>query len=273
MTLGLVKEDIDRWYDLGLCTKTRVIYLGGLSGDDHGDDEDYTGEAPIYWNTARRLIKALHVLDSNARAGNKPITIIMNSCGGEWSHGMAIYDAIKSARNYVTIINMSHARSMTSLIFQAADYRITAPHGYFMIHDGETSLSGPPGTVISNMRYEEEFMLPTMYRIYLGRLQEKDSEGEYKVDIQEAADILNAKMPKGAERIRPSRGIEGIREAHISQLCSRDTFFTPTEMIKLNFADRLLESNDLAGSYANPDMLELAAGQESLKDDDWTNCE
>lgn len=266
----IVKDDIDRLYEKGLCTKTRVLYLGGLAGDDVGGDNDFVDETPIYWNTARRLIMGLHVLDSNARNGDKPITIIMNSCGGEWSHGMAIYDAIRQCKNHVTIINMSHARSMTSLIFQAADYRITAPSGYYMIHDGEMATSGVPKTVINTTEYEKQVALPMMYNIYLARLNELDEDGERKVSLATVADIINKKLPDGAEKVRRDRP---VKLTHIEQLCSRDTFFTPEEMIRLNFVDRMLQQNDLAGAFANPDMHGLPTGQQSLEDDDWTSAE
>lgn len=262
---GLIKEDIDRWYDVGIYPRTRTIYLGGLNANDYGADETFVENPGINWNTARRLIKGIHLFDSNAQNGEKPITIIMNSCGGDWSHGMAIFDAIRQAKNHITIINMSHARSMSSLIFQAADYRITAPSGFYMIHDGYLGSFDIPRSVISAIEYEKKIGLPMMYKIYLDRLKEKDEDGSFKVGIREAARILNEKLPEGAERIRVSRGVGGIRQPHIQQLCSRDTFFTPEEMIRLNFADRLLETNDLAGAYANPNMHGLPTGLESLE--------
>lgn len=257
-------EDIDLLFTRGVYLKTRTIYLGGMSGDDSADQDVDPG---IQWNTARRLLLSLHLLEANAPKGDKPITILMNSVGGDWSHGMAIYDAIRSAKNHVTIINLSHARSMTSLIFQAADYRVTAPNGYYLIHDGSFGVEAQPQTVITNVDYERTIAMPTMYRVYLSRLQELDDEGKPRVDINDAAEIINAKLPAGAERIRPSRGIKGVTMSHVEQLCSRDTFFTPTEMIRLNFADRLLEAQDLVGGFVNPKMHGLPIGMASLEDE------
>lgn len=260
----IIKEDIDYWYNLGIYPQTRTIYLGGIMASDSADEESEPG---IYWNVTRRIIMGIHLLDSNAQEGNRPITIIMNSCGGDWSHGMAIYDAIQYAKNHITIINMSHARSMTSIIFQSADFRITAPNGYYMIHDGSLAEEGTPRTVLNWTKHDIEVALPKMYQVYLSRLQEKDEEGNYKVSIEDAAEILNSKLPSGAEKIRPSRGIKGIKLSHIQQLCSVDTLFSPKEMIKLNFADRMLETNDLAGAYANPKMHGLPTGLDSLEDE------
>lgn len=265
---SIIKEDIDRWYDYGLYPRTRTLYLGNLAHNDAGDDADYTADGGIYWNTSRRIIQGIHLLDGAAPTGDKPITIIMNSCGGDWSHGMAIYDAIRYAKNHITVINMSHARSMSSLIFQAADYRITAPNGYYMIHDGYMGVADSPQTVFSWADFERQHCLPAMYKVYLSRLQEQDSEGKPKVTIDIAADLINKRLPTGAERVRPSRGVTGIRLSHIQQMCSRDTFFTAEEMVQLNFADRLLETADLTGAYANPRMHGLPTGLDSLSEEE-----
>jgi len=265
MAVALIKEDIDRWFEYGVYPRTRTIYLGGIHGYDHGEDEDHLGESGIYWNTARRMIQSLHLLDSNI---DQPITVVMNSVGGDWQHGMAIYDAIRLSKCHITIINMSHARSMTSLIFQAADLRIIAPNGYYMIHDGTSGFGGIPRSAINWIQYEKDVILPKMYSIYLERIKEVDGKGEYKVDIHEAAEILNSKIPDGSKRILPSRGIEGIKLSHIQALCSQDTIFTPTEMIRLNFVDRMMETGDLVGAYVNPKMHGLPTGLESLQDED-----
>lgn len=253
-------DDLDMYFYHGVNPTTRTLWLGGVAQSDPGADDEATEESGIYWNTARRLILGLAALDDPKR----PITIIMNSCGGDWNHGMAVYDAIRQCRSHVTVINMSHARSMTSLIFQAADLRITAPHSYYMIHDGEEGVHGTPATVTSTVAFNRAHMDRTMYQIYLNRLLETNDTGEPRVSVDVATRLLNAKLPEGAEKIRRS---VGVKEKHIRQLCSRDTFFTPEEMVQLNFADRLLESGDLAGAYANPDMHGLPIGQASLLDD------
>lgn len=261
------KDYVDKWLDNGIDITTRVIYLGPIRGDDPGDEE--TEEPGIYWNTSRRIIKGIHTLDTNAQCGRKPITIIMNSCGGDWDHGMAIYNAIKYAKNHVTIINMSQATSMTSVIFQAGDYRITSPDGVYMIHDGcSNEGNGSPKSNKNWADYEINVVQPRMYQIYLDRIKETDKKGNFIVDEKIAIDILNSKLPKGSVRINARRGLRGITLSHIEQLCSLDTIFTPDEMIKLNFADRKLEDNDLAGAYVNDAMHGLPTGLDSLEESD-----
>ena len=260
------REDIDRFYWYGINPRARVLWLGGIQEHDPGGDDAALEESGIYWNTARRMLMGLSLLDMPR--GNLPITIIMNSCGGDWDHGMAIYDAITHCRSHITIINMSHARSMSSIIFQAADLRITAPHGFYMIHDGFEGAEDIPKSVYNSVDYSRDHVQPAMYRVYLDRLQEHDDEDSPKVDIREAASILNRKLPRGARRISSAQGVRGITLDHMAQLCGQDTFFTPEEMIKLNFADRLLERGDLAGAYANPGMHGLPTGLQSLDSED-----
>jgi ATP-dependent protease ClpP protease subunit len=250
------RDDLDRFYWYGINPRTRVLYLGGILEQDHGQDETMSEDPGIYWNTARRLVLGLSTLDDPK--GAQPLTIIMNSCGGDWDHGMAIYDAITHCRSHVTIINMSHARSMTSIIFQAADLRITAPHGFYMIHDGFEGAWDIPKSVQNMVEYSKQHTGPTMYRIYLERLRAAEDQAA-------VARVLNSKLPQGARKVNAR---QGVNEDHMRQLCGQDTFFTPDEMVTLNFADRKLEAGDLAGAYANPDMHGLPTGQASLHDDE-----
>ena len=241
----MLREDLDRWLNHGISPNTRMLYLGGTQ------TEEMDGE--ISWTAAWKVIRGLHYLEATGASGKKPITILMNSVGGDWSMGMAIYDAIKQCKNHVTIINLSHARSMTSVILQAADYRITSPSGYYLIHDGSMGIEDINRSVISNAEYERDHALPMMYQVYVDRMREADPAV--------VAEIINSKLPDGAEKVQARRG---VKMSHISQLCTRDTFFTATEMVQLNLADRLLEAGDLIGAYANPDLHGRPIGSDSL---------
>ena len=55
---------------------------------------------------------------------------------------MAIYQAIEACPNYVTILNYTHARSMSSLIFLAADWRAMLPYSTYMFHEGTWGFEG-----------------------------------------------------------------------------------------------------------------------------------
>ena len=126
------REDIDRFFDYGLHAPTRTIYIGSCStlSDDQESATDY--------RMAEYAIKALHVLDLT----NGAITIRMNNMGGDYCHGMAIYDAIKGCSNEITIIGTGYVMSMGLIILQAGDHRFLTENASVMWHPGESSFEG-----------------------------------------------------------------------------------------------------------------------------------
>ena len=129
------KSDDHVWhvheYDVDL--QSNHIYLMGMESYAAGHEEAI-GEPGVEYSMANRFIRNLNIC---MRANpDKPVVIHMKTCGGDWTEGMAIYDAIKSCPMPVTILNYTHARSMSSLILQAANKRVMMPHSYFMYHDG-----------------------------------------------------------------------------------------------------------------------------------------
>ncbi len=105
-----------------------------------GSEEYDLGEEPgVEYTMANRFIRNLSLLMQKSK---DPILVHMKTCGGDWAEGMAIYDTIKACPNHVTILSYSHAQSMSSIIFQAADKRVMMPHSTFMFHDGSMGYSG-----------------------------------------------------------------------------------------------------------------------------------
>lgn len=155
---------VDYVHDYNVDIEKREIYLVG--------EEDYSrhfeGDEPgVEYMMANRLIKNLRLLQS---LGEGSILIHMKTCGGDWSEGMAIYDAIAACPNYVAILNYTHARSMSSLILQAADYRAMMPHSSFMFHDGTM---GTDGTVKQYFTEAEQLKISNeqMMKIYLDQAE------------------------------------------------------------------------------------------------------
>ncbi len=153
-------------YDLDL--ESNHIYLMGV---DRGYDVvNGIDEPGIEYVISKRFIKNIN-LCMRTNPG-KPIVIHMKTCGGLWEEGMAIYDAIKACPSKVTILNYTHARSMSSIIFQAADKRVMMPHSHFMFHDGSYSIEGTIKVVRSAIdfdKHNEQVMLD----IYADKMNEK----------------------------------------------------------------------------------------------------
>jgi ATP-dependent Clp protease protease subunit len=88
-------------------------------------------------DTARACIERLRELASES---NRPITLYINSAGGNVTDGLAIHDAIRhiiSRGIEITIIVQGMAYSMGSIVLQAASEgrRLAFPHSWIMIHE------------------------------------------------------------------------------------------------------------------------------------------
>jgi ATP-dependent Clp protease protease subunit len=161
--MSKVRNELTLWHDYDILPGDRTLYMGSHYGDD-------SGESGVDYALAEKMIKNLHILDK--RATDQPVTIKMNSCGGDVYHGLAIYDAIKSCQNDVRIITYGYVMSMGSVILQAADERIMSPNSRMMIHYGQ---AGMGGHLLDIYKHTEELkeLDSIVNNIYLSRIKEK----------------------------------------------------------------------------------------------------
>jgi ATP-dependent Clp protease protease subunit len=88
-------------------------------------------------DSARHVIERLRELANDSR---KPITLYMNTAGGNVTDGLAIHDAIRylvMQGVQITVIVQGMAYSMGSVVLQAASpgRRLAFPHSWIMIHE------------------------------------------------------------------------------------------------------------------------------------------
>jgi len=88
-------------------------------------------------DTARTCIERLREL---ANENDRPITVFINSAGGNVTDGLALHDAIRHVIKRgieVKIIVQGMAYSMGSIVLQAASEgkRLAFPHSWIMIHE------------------------------------------------------------------------------------------------------------------------------------------
>lgn len=88
-------------------------------------------------DSARAAIERLRELANDSR---KPITLYMNTAGGNVTDGLALHDAIKLLVVQgieVTLVVQGMAYSMGSVVLQAASpgRRLAFPHSWIMIHE------------------------------------------------------------------------------------------------------------------------------------------
>ncbi len=202
------EDTITQIHDYGLDLRANHIYLTGEEAYAHYESD---GEEPgVEYLMASKFIKNLNILQ---RRSNKPILIHLKSCGGCWNEGMAIYDAIKACPNPITILNYTHARSMSSLIFLAGDKRVMMPHSVYMFHQGDMEMGGTLKQFLTEAT-EAERTLEEMYDIYVDALK---AQGKMK---------------------RSSRKV--IREWIVAEMNKKEeVYFTAEQSVEMGFADEV----------------------------------
>jgi len=134
------------FHSYGASLQSREIFLHNYFS---GSEDENPG---VDYRMSTMFIKNIRALE---RKSKDAIIIHMNSIGGEWADGMAIYDAICMSKCHVTIIVYGQAESMSSIIFQAADERMITENSYFMIHYGSTDATGDYLNVQNFAKYEQ----------------------------------------------------------------------------------------------------------------------
>lgn len=180
------RDDIEKFHDYALHVPTRTIYLGSFAYSDDG------GENGVDFAMAERFVKNMVLLNA---INEEPITIIMNNPGGDWFHGVAIFDAISHSKCHVTIQVFGVAMSMGAVILQAADERIMSPNSKFMIHYGTMGLSSTHAKIFQKWAEEDRKINADMEQIFLAKIQEKHPEFKLKMlkEMLNFDTILNAK--------------------------------------------------------------------------------
>ena len=198
------RDDVDKFFDYDINVPTRTIYMGSV-GTDYEDNE--TG---VDYAMAERIIKSIHLLEA---ASDQPITIIINNPGGDTSHGMAIYDAIKNCSCHITIIGYGNVCSMGAYILQAADERVLAPNCTFMFHVGyEGHSSNHPKIVEAWREFYKYKVTPKLNSILLEAINNKRREDKVPEMTEEEFDKYN----------------------------DFDTILTSEEAVQWGFADKIL---------------------------------
>jgi len=113
---------LDRWQPLQAADKAddRTISVFDVIGQDF-----WTGEGV----TAKRVGSALRAL------GAGPVTVNINSPGGDLFEGLAIYNLLREHRGEVTVKVLGVAASAASIIAMAGDTVEIARAGFLMIHN------------------------------------------------------------------------------------------------------------------------------------------
>lgn len=157
---------------------------------------DWRGEGV----TAKRISAALRSI------GERPVTVLINSPGGDYFEGLAIYNALRDHKAEVTVKILGLAASAASVIAMAGDKIQIARAGFLMIHNCWVLAAGDRHA----MREVADWLEPF------------DAAG---VDIYAARTGIDAKK--------------------IGQMLDRETWIGGAAAIDQGFADEFLEADQI----------------------------
>lgn len=144
--------------------------------------------------TAKRASAALRSI------GNKPVTVQINSPGGDLFEGLAIFNLLRAHPAKVTVEVLGWAASAASIIAMAGDEIVMGLGAFMMVHNAW-------GIVIGNRH-----------------------------DFREAADLFE-QFDGAIADIYEAR--TDAKRADIEKLMDAETFMGPGEAVKNGFADRV----------------------------------
>ena len=141
-------------------------------------------------DTANEFVLQMLYLENS----DEPISIIINSPGGEVNAGLLIYDMMQSCKNEINIYCAGRAASMAAIILAggAKGHRFILPHSRTMIH--EPLISGGIGGSATSIRNISESIMETR-RLTNGILAKHTGRTEAEIDEATSFDnYMNAEQ-------------------------------------------------------------------------------
>jgi ATP-dependent Clp protease protease subunit len=156
--------------------------------------------------TAKRIAGALRAI------GERDVTVNVNSPGGDYFEGLAIYNMLREHKGKVTVKVLGLAASAASVIAMAGDEVRIARAGFFMIHNTWVIAMGDRNALREVADWLEPF-------------------------DRAAADIYAART--------------GLKESEIAKMLDRETWIPGSQAVEDGFADELLASDEVASGASN----------------------
>ncbi|MDE3797606.1 Clp protease ClpP [Sinorhizobium meliloti] len=164
--------------------------------------QDWFGEGV----TSKRISAALRAI------GKNDVVVNINSPGGDYFEGLAIYNMLRDHPAKVTVKILGIAASAASVIAMAADDVQIARAGFLMIHNTWVATMGD-------------------------RHQLRDVAAWLEPFDQTAVDIYAART--------------GIEEAELAKMLDRETWIGGSDAVDKGFADSLLASDEVTSNAKN----------------------
>lgn len=230
------QDSVYTWFDNNVDLDSRTIYMGSIQMYEDG-------ESGVDNFMAEYFIKGMHLLE---RSPDKEVQIMMNNPGGDWYHGMAIFDSIKNSPCYCSIKVYGHAMSMGSIILQAGDKRILMPSSRLMIHYGYGG-NYSHAKVSEKWADESKKINYEMENIYLDSMLEKETNEGAGYLSKQLTSIVNTHRSLEVPKPEPveykfSKVIATKREeirTILRELLNFDTILSPLESVSIGLADEV----------------------------------
>ena len=165
-------------------------------------------------------VSARQIADAIENKTSVPLTIKINSVGGDVFEGFALYNAIKMHEGPTTAIVEGLAASAASLFAMAADVVVMRPASMMMVHN--------PHTVAA---------------------------GESK-DLRQSADVLDKVRDIMVQRYKTKTGQP---EESLIEMLDAETWLTPEEALELGFADKVDYSEEQVGGLHSSLITKITA--------------
>ncbi|MGI6095682.1 MAG: ClpP family protease [Lachnospiraceae bacterium] len=136
------------------------------------------------------------VMYLNAEDEKTPISVFINSPGGEIDHGLLMYDVIVGSKAPIHMFCTGDAYSMGAVLFACGKERYMLPHSKLMLHEpllGE-KIGGNASSIksISDGLLEAKMMINQLLAFHTGKTEEemdKLTSSEHYFTAQEAMDM------------------------------------------------------------------------------------
>jgi len=189
---------IDRW-NAGVraanSDEAAISILGEIGGGDYGDGI-----------TSKRIAGALRSI------GEREVRVDINSPGGDFFEGVAIYNMLREHKAKVTVNVLGLAASAASVIAMAGDEIKVAKTGFLMIHNAW-------GITIGNRH-----------------------------DMQASASMMEP-FDRAMRDLYAERS--GVKPADVEAWMDAETFFTGEDAVKAGLADGYLSASDIEQDHDN----------------------
>lgn len=178
----ITDQIISEIHDYQINPASREIYM-----HSHLDADEDPG---VEYRMAVTFVKNLHMLDFK---GSGNILVHMHTNGGDWSDGMAIFNAVRFSRCPVTMLAYAQASSMGGVVLQAADKRVLMPDCELMVHHGSVTVDENTVAAKSAIDQNERFCR-RMLQIFGERAVNGQYFKERKYTLRRTMNFIDAKI-------------------------------------------------------------------------------